>query len=85
MYRNSHKQKITLATDSCSEGDFDKRGAFEHPPFYFFPFLLLSPHSIPILCRRHSNLCFKAFTEITRIINADHIRNLGHIKFSGFY
>lgn len=83
MYRNSHKQKITLATDSCSEGDFDKRGALNIP--LSISFLLLSPHSIPILCRRHSNLCFKAFTEITRIINADHIRNLGHIKFSGFY
>lgn len=31
MYRNSHKQKITLATDSCSEGDFDKRGALNIP------------------------------------------------------
>ena len=31
MYRNSHKQKITLATDSCSEGDFDKRGVLTHP------------------------------------------------------
>ena len=29
MYRYSHKQKITLATDSCSEGDFDKRGFAE--------------------------------------------------------
>ena len=24
--RNSHKLKITLATGSCSEGDFDKKG-----------------------------------------------------------
>ncbi len=23
---NSHKLKITLATDSCSKGNFDKRG-----------------------------------------------------------
>ena len=23
--RNSHKLKITLATGSCSEGDFDKK------------------------------------------------------------
>ena len=29
--RNSHKLKITLATDSCSEGDFDKRGVLTHP------------------------------------------------------
>ena len=29
--RNSHKLKITLATDSCSEGDFDKRGVLIHP------------------------------------------------------
>lgn len=33
MYRNSHKQKITLATDSCSEGDFDKRGVLTRPLF----------------------------------------------------
>ena len=26
MCRNSHKLKITLATDRCSEGDFDRRG-----------------------------------------------------------
>jgi hypothetical protein len=24
VYRNSHKLKITLATGSCSKGDFDK-------------------------------------------------------------
>lgn len=85
MYRNSHKQKITLATDSCSEGDFDKRGALNIPLSISFLSYYYLPTLIPILCRRHSNLCFKAFTEITRIINADHIRNLGHIKFSGFY
>lgn len=45
MYRNSHKQKITLATDSCSEGDFDKRGALNIPlsisflSYYYLPTL----------------------------------------------
>ena len=34
MYRNSHKQKITLATESCSEGDFDKRGVFDTSPYF---------------------------------------------------
>jgi len=28
--RNSHKLKITLATGSCSEGDFDKKGILTH-------------------------------------------------------
>ena len=28
--RNSHKLKITLATGSCSEGDFDKEGILTH-------------------------------------------------------
>lgn len=42
MYRNSHTQKITLATDNCSEGDFDKRGALNIPPFYSFP-IIISP------------------------------------------
>lgn len=43
MYRNSHKQKITLATDSCSEGDFDKRGAL-NIPFLFLSFpIIISP------------------------------------------
>ena len=30
VYRNSHKLKITLATDSCSESDFNKRGVSTH-------------------------------------------------------
>ena len=28
--RNSHKLKITLATGSCSEGDFEKRKFLTH-------------------------------------------------------
>ena len=28
--RNSHKLKIPLATGSCSEGDFDKKGILTH-------------------------------------------------------
>ena len=60
MYRNSHKQKITLATDSCSEGDFDKRGALnvyvhsEHEIMVYFS--TLSRYSvgvIPFFCLKH--------------------------------
>ena len=32
MCRNSHKLKTTLATVSCSEGDFGKGGVLTHPP-----------------------------------------------------
>ena len=84
MYRNSHKQKITLATDSCSEGDFDKRGALNIPlsisflSYYYLP--TLSRYSVGVI-----PTCALKHLEITRIINADHIRNLGHIKFSDFY
>ena len=44
--RNSHKLKITLATGSCSEGDFDKKGILTHLPFLLCPykaFSLISP------------------------------------------
>lgn len=53
MYRNSHKQKITLATDSCSEGDFDKRGALNIPlsisflSYYYLP--TLSRYSVGVI------------------------------------
>ena len=52
MYRNSHKQKITLATDSCSEGDFDKRGALNIPLLskslsYYLP--TLSQYSVGVI------------------------------------
>ena len=33
--RNSHKLKITLATGSCSEGDFEKRKFLTHLPYFF--------------------------------------------------
>ena len=33
--RNSHKLKITLVTESCNEGDFDKRGVFTYPQLLF--------------------------------------------------
>jgi len=52
MYRNSHKQKITLATD-CSEGDFDKRGALNIPlsisflSYYYLP--TLSRYSVGVI------------------------------------
>lgn len=66
MYRNSHKQKITLATDSCSEGDFDKRGALNIPlsisflSYYYLP--TLSRYSVGVI----PTCAFKAFTEITQ-------------------
>ena len=53
MYRNSHKQKITVATDSCSEGDFDKRGALNIPlsisflSYYYLP--TLSRYSVGVI------------------------------------
>ena len=53
MYRNSHKQKITLATDSCSEGDFDKRGALNIQlsnsflSYYYLP--TLSRYSVGVI------------------------------------
>ena len=31
------KLKITLATDRCSEGDFDRRGVLTYPSFISFP------------------------------------------------
>jgi hypothetical protein len=34
--RNSHKLKITLATGSCSEGDFDKEGILTHLHFVYY-------------------------------------------------
>ena len=30
-----YKLKITLATTNCGEGDFDKKGVFDTPPFLF--------------------------------------------------
>ncbi len=33
--RNSHKLKITLATESCNEGYFDKRGVLTYPQLLF--------------------------------------------------
>ena len=32
--RNSPKLKITLATESCNEGDFDKREVLIHPHLF---------------------------------------------------
>ena len=33
--QNPYKLKITLATDSCSEGDLVERGVLTHPLYYY--------------------------------------------------
>lgn len=42
MCTKTYKLKITLATDSCSEGNFAERGVLPIP-FYIFQFINFHP------------------------------------------
>ena len=50
--RNSHKLKITLATESCNEGDFDKREVLIHPHLFS---LFSSFINLLVLYHYHNN------------------------------
>ena len=48
--RNSHKLKITLATGSCSEGDFDKKGILTHTSILYIIIVLFLLLQLLSLC-----------------------------------